>query len=200
MIKKSFLLFVFSGLFLACSSTSFQNKKKKLYPNNGDNLLKNEQAKIIEKDSFYIFDSKHFSINLPYTWRSYLEPSAKEQIRHSPYNKKEKKMISNVYLWIKKFEKDESKVEKSIQGIIARAKENPRYQNVKTSKENEGENLYYKLNYFVNIDNVNFNDEVKCYPLKDGFLYIKKSLPIDSVGVYNYVDELLATIKIKESL
>lgn len=95
----SFLLFFSFG----CSSTvqeidGKQYKNGKLYPNSGDNLLKNQKVKIIEKDSFYIYDSKYFSLHLPYSWTTYLEPKVKEQIRHSPYKTNEKVINSDFYV------------------------------------------------------------------------------------------------------
>jgi hypothetical protein len=39
-----------------------------------------------------MYDSKKFSLELPYSWRSYQKPQAQEAILHSPFNKEENKV------------------------------------------------------------------------------------------------------------
>ena len=76
-------LFLFI-IFFSCTSSK-NTTSSKLYPNNGENFLKNLGVSIVEKEDFYVFDTNDFSVNFPYSWRSYLEPIAKEMIYHSPF-------------------------------------------------------------------------------------------------------------------
>ena len=79
--------------FISCSSSK-NTASTKLYPNNGENLLKNLGVSVVEKEDFYVYTklimnykTNDYLVNFPYGWRSYLEPIAKELIYHSKTNK-----------------------------------------------------------------------------------------------------------------
>lgn len=85
------IIFFLLLVFYSCGSVKDKNTKKV------QNVIERNQAKIIEKEKLYLYDSRNFSLELPYSWRSYQEPQAKEQIRHSPFNKEENKVETETY-------------------------------------------------------------------------------------------------------
>lgn len=91
-------LFLFI-IFFSCTSSK-NTTSSKLYPNNGENLLKNLGVSIVEKEDFYVFDTNDFSVNFPYGWRSYLEPIAKEVIYHSPFKNNEVKSETSIVMYV----------------------------------------------------------------------------------------------------
>jgi hypothetical protein len=91
-------LFLFI-IFFSCTSSK-NTTSSKLYPNNGENLLKNLGVSIVEKEDFYVFDTNDFSVNFPYGWRSYLEPIAKEVIYHYPFKNNEVKSETFIVMYV----------------------------------------------------------------------------------------------------
>ena len=99
---KTPYLFLFI-IFFSCASSK-NTTSTKLYPNNGENLLKNLGVSIVEKEDFYVFDTDDFLVNFPYSWRSYLEPIVKEVIYHSPFKNNEVKSETSIVMYVHKSE------------------------------------------------------------------------------------------------
>ena len=85
--------------FISCSSSK-NTASTKLYPNNGENLLKNLGVSVVEKEDFYVFETNDYLVNFPYGWRSYLEPIAKELIYHSPFKNNEVKSETSIVIYV----------------------------------------------------------------------------------------------------
>ena len=85
--------------FISCSSSK-NTASTKLYPNNGENLLKNLGVSVVEKEDFYVFETNDYLVNFPYGWRSYLEPIAKEVIYHSPFKNNEVKSETSIVIYV----------------------------------------------------------------------------------------------------
>ena len=88
-MKKFPILFAF--FYLACATQSSTVKQS---------VLELKEAEIIELDLFYVFSTKNYLLKIPYSWRSYVEPEAKEQIRHSPYDSNVKKINGKIYITV----------------------------------------------------------------------------------------------------
>lgn len=56
-------------------------------------------AKVTVFEDYNLFETEHLSVRLPKTWKTYIEPNAKEQIRHSPVDKKGR-IDQSQYLWL----------------------------------------------------------------------------------------------------
>ena len=72
------------------------------------NTIERLNAEVTEFEKYNLFETDHFTVHLPKTWKTYLEPSVKEQIRHSPINSKGK-IDQSEYLWLMFFASDNPK-------------------------------------------------------------------------------------------
>lgn len=61
--------------------------------------IEKRNAKITEFEEYNLYETEHLSVKIPKLWKSYLEPNTKEQIRHSPLDKKGK-IDQSQYLWL----------------------------------------------------------------------------------------------------
>tara|TARA_B110000902_G_scaffold211163_1_gene241803 strand:+ start:2519 stop:3112 length:594 start_codon:yes stop_codon:yes gene_type:complete len=190
-----FLLILFS-----CSSSK-NIKENKLYPINYENHLENIKALITEKENHYIYETNDLSLMLPYNWRSYLEPTAGEQVRHSPFKNNKVESDVNLYLTIIK---TNEKVKKIADRFRIRLKMNLRldYRELSTILKSEGKDsigYYYKIVFFHTINKVRFKRIVSFYDLEgDKYLFLRKVYPIDSTILkQREIDTILRTLVIK---
>ena len=192
--------FVFLLIFFSCSSSK-NIKENKLYPNNHENHLENIKALITEKENHYIFETKDFSLTFPYNWRSYLEPIAGEQVRHSPFKNNKVESDTNLFLYVIKTNK---KVKKIAERYRIRLKNNLRldYRELSTILKSEGKDsigYYYKIVFFHTINKVRLKRVVSFYDLEgDKYLFLRKVYPIDSTILkQREIDTILRTLVIK---
>lgn len=73
------------------------------------NTIERLNAEVTEFEKYNLFETDRFTVRLPKTWKTYLEPSVKEQIRHSPLNQKGK-IDQSQYLWITFFASDNPEI------------------------------------------------------------------------------------------
>jgi hypothetical protein len=192
--------FVFLLIFFSCSSSK-NIKENKLYPNNYENHLENIKTLITEKENHYIYETNDLSLILPYNWRSYLEPTAGEQVRHSPF--KNNKIESDINLYLTIINANE-KVKKIANKFRLRIKNNFRhdYRELSTILKSEGKDsigYYYKIVFFHTINKVRFKRIVSFYDLEgDKYLFLRKVYPIDSTILkQREIDTILRTLVIK---
>lgn len=193
-------LFVALFILFSCSSSK-DNKANKLYPNNNKNHIENIRALITEKENHYIYETKDFSLTLPYNWRSYLEPTGREQVWHSPFKKNKVESDINLFLYIKRSNK---KVRKIAERFRIRLKNNFRsdYKELSTILKSEGKDSighYYKIVFFHTINKVRFKKIVFFYNLEGGkYLFLSKAYPIDSqILQQREIDTILSSLVIK---
>ncbi len=62
-------------------------------------IIEERNAKITEFKEYTVFETDYLSVRLPKLWKTYLEPNAKEQIRHSPIDRKGN-IDQTQYMWI----------------------------------------------------------------------------------------------------
>lgn len=90
MIKYSKLFTILIALLITSFSCSTPKKLS---------IIEKRNAKITEFKEYTVFETDYLSVRLPKLWKTYLEPSVKEQIRHSPLDKKGK-IDQSQYLWL----------------------------------------------------------------------------------------------------
>lgn len=61
--------------------------------------IEKRNAKITEFEGYNLYETEHLSVKIPKLWKSYLEPNTKEQIRHSPLDRKGN-IDQTQYMWI----------------------------------------------------------------------------------------------------
>jgi hypothetical protein len=115
MLRKLLLMLVFFTV-----TCGYAQKKK--------SIIDRLQAKTTIYSDYTLFETKNFSIQIPKTWETFVEPRIKEQIRHAP------KGNEHEFLWVVVLpSKDPSK---SIQEAVQRNLSNSVY-SVKYDKSNQ---------------------------------------------------------------
>jgi hypothetical protein len=193
------IILIFLLVFYSCGSVKDKNTKKV------QNVIELNQAKIIEKEKLYIYDSRNFSLELPYSWRSYQEPQAKEQIRHSPFNKEESKVETETYflLSVVHTKKNVKKaIVKQMRKMEYYAKNDGYYKSVSKIEEDEGTDAlgsFIKHSFFFSQKKKRYKKNIYYYMLEGKYLFCSIVYPASlSESKQNEISEILKTIKVKD--
>ena len=196
-MKRTILLFFV--VFYSCGSVKDKNTKKIR------NVIERDQAKIIEKEKLYIYDSRNFSLELPYSWRSYQEPQVKETIRHSPFNKKENKVETETYffLYVVHTKKNVKKaIIKQIRKSEYYSKYDGYYKSVSKIEKAEGTDAlgsFIKKSFFFSQKKKRYKRDNYYYMLEGKYLICSIVYPAGlSEPEQNEISEILKTIKVKD--
>ena len=192
------IFFLFFIVFCSCISVKDKDTLQV------QSVLEREKAKIIENEKFYIYDSRNFSLELPYSWRSYQEPQVKETIRHSPFNKKESSIETETYL-VCAIVHTKKNVRNAIRNQIRKSeyyiKSVGRYQNISDIKKEKGIDSignFIKKTFFFSQKKKRYKNESYYYILEKKYLFCRISYP---VGLTNHKEDevykILKTIKVK---
>lgn len=186
-------------VFYSCGSVKDKNTKKV------QNVLGHNQAKIIEKEKLYIYDNRNFSLELPYSWRSYQELQVKEQIRHSPFNKEENKVETETYflLSVVHTKKNVKKaIIKQMRKMEYYAKHDGYYKSVSKIEEAEGTDAigsFIKKSFFFSQKKKRYKKDSYYYMLEGKYLFCRIVYPVSlSEPKQNEISEILKTIKVKD--
>ena len=190
-------IFLFFIAFCSCISVKDKDTIQR------QSVLEREKANIIEKEKFYIYDSRNFSLQVPYSWRSYQESQVKESVRHSPFNKKESLIETETYLscaiiYTKK------NVRKAIRNQIRKSEFYIKYngfQNISNIKKEKGIDSignFIKKTFFFSKKKKRYKNESYYYRLEGRYLFCRISYPL---GISNLkkdeIYKILKTIKVK---
>ena len=196
-MKRTILLFFV--VFYSCGSVKDKNTKKV------QNVIERNQAKIIEKEKLYLYDSRNFSLELPYSWRSYQEPQAKEQIRHSPFNKEENKVETETYFLLSAVHTKKN-VKKAIIKQIRKSeyysKYDGYYKSVSKIEKAEGTDTlgsFIKQSFFFSQKKKRYKTNIFYYMLEGKYLFCSIVYLVGlSESKQNEISEIVKTIKVKD--
>jgi len=170
-------LFLFI-IFFSCTSSK-NTTSSKLYPNNGENLLKNLGVSIVEKEDFYVFDTNDFSVNFPYGWRSYLEPIAKEVIYHSPFKNNEVKSETSIVMYVHNSENPKRDLNRRLRSFRSPNFNEKLMSSIKKSKGKDRLGDFEKKSYSFTRNKKRFQRIKMYYLYERKWLYIGITYPID---------------------
>jgi len=170
-------LFLFI-IFFSCTSSK-NTTSSKLYPNNGENLLKNLGVSIVEKEDFYVFDTNDFSVNFPYGWRSYLEPIAKEVIYHSPFKNNEVKSETFIVMYVHNSENPKRDLNRRLRSFRSPNFNEKLMSSIKKSKGKDRLGDFEKKSYFFSRNKKRFQRIKMYYLYERKWLYIGITYPIN---------------------
>jgi hypothetical protein len=170
-------LFLFI-IFFSCTSSK-NTTSSKLYPNNGENLLKNLGVSIVEKEDFYVFDTNDFSVNFPYGWRSYLEPIAKEVIYHSPFKNKEVKSETFIVMYVHNSENPKRDLNRRLRSFRSPNFNEKLMSSIKKSKGKDRLGDFEKKSYSFTRNKKRFQRIKMYYLYERKWLYIGITYPIN---------------------
>jgi len=187
---KTPYLFLFI-IFFSCASSK-NTTSTKLYPNNGENLLKNLGVSIVEKEDFYVFDTNDFLVNFPYSWRSYIEPIAKEVIYHSPFKNNEVNSETSIVMYVHNSENPKRDLNRRLRSFRSPNFNEKLMSSIKKSKGKDRLGDFEKKSYSFTRNKKRFQ-RIKMY-----YLFERKLLYIDITYPNNISTKKLteiATIK-----
>ena len=170
-------LFLFI-IFFSCTSSK-NTTSSKLYPNNGENLLKNLGVSIVEKEDFYVFDTNDFSVNFPYSWRSYLEPIAKEVIYHSPFKNNEVKSETSIVMYVHNSENPKRDLNRRLRSFRSPNFNEKLMSSIKKSKGKDRLGDFEKKSYSFTRNKKRFQRIKMYYLYERKWLYIGITYPIN---------------------
>ena len=170
-------LFLFI-IFFSCTSSK-NTTSSKLYPNNGENLLKNLGVSIVEKEDFYVFDTNDFSVNFPYGWRSYLEPIAKEVIYHSPFKNNEVKSETFIVMYVHNSENPKRDLNRRLRSFRSPNFNKKLMSSIKKSKGKDRLGDFEKKSYSFTRNKKRFQRIKMYYLYERKWLYIGITYPIN---------------------
>ena len=170
-------LFLFI-IFFSCTSSK-NTTSSKLYPNNGENLLKNLGVSIVEKEDFYVFDTNDFSVNFPYGWRSYLEPIAKEVIYHSPFKNNEVKSETFIVMYVHNSENPKRDLNRRLRSFRSPNFNEKLMSSIKKSKGKDRLGDFEKKSYSFTRNKKRFQRIKMYYSYERKWLYIGITYPIN---------------------
>jgi len=170
-------LFMFI-IFFSCTSSK-NTTSSKLYPNNGENLLKNLGVSIVEKEDFYVFDTNDFSVNFPYGWRSYLEPIAKEVIYHSPFKNNEVKSETSIVMYVHNSENPKRDLNRRLRSFRSPNFNEKLMSSIKKSKGKDRLGDFEKKSYSFTRNKKRFQRIKMYYLYERKWLYIGITYPIN---------------------
>ena len=170
-------LFLFI-IFFSCTSSK-NTTSSKLYPNNGENLLKNLGVSIVEKEDFYVFDTNDFSVNFPYGWRSYIEPIAKEVIYHSPFKNNEVKSETFIVMYVHNSENPKRDLNRRLRSFRSPNFNEKLMSSIKKSKGKDRLGDFEKKSYSVTRNKKRFQRIKMYYLYERKWLYIGITYPIN---------------------
>ena len=170
-------LFLFI-IFFSCTSSK-NTTSSKLYPNNGENLLKNLGVSIVEKEDFYIFDTNDFSVNFPYGWRSYLEPIVKEVIYHSPFKNNEVKSETFIVMYVHNSENPKRDLNRRLRSFRSPNFNEKLMSSIKKSKGKDRLGDFEKKSYSFTRNKKRFQRIKMYYLYERKWLYIGITYPIN---------------------
>ena len=174
---KTPYLFLFI-IFFSCTSSK-NTTSSKLYPNNGENFLKNLGVSIVEKEDFYVFDTNDFSVNFPYSWRSYLDPISKEVIYHSPFKNNEVKSETSIVMYVHNSENPKRDLNRRLRSFRLPNFNEKLMSSIKKSKGKDRLGDFEKKSYSFTRNKKRFQ-RIKMYYLYEGkWLYIGIIYPIN---------------------
>ena len=174
---KTPYLFLFI-IFFSCTSSK-NTTSSKLYPNNGENLLKNLGVSIVEKEDFYVFDTNDFSVNFPYGWRSYLEPIAKEVIYHSPFKNNEVKYETSIVMYVHNSENPKRDLNRRLRSFRSPNFNEKLMSSIKKSKGKDRLGDFEKKSYSFTRNKKRFQRIKMYYLYERKWLYIGITYPIN---------------------
>ena len=174
---KTPYLFLFI-IFFSCTSSK-NTTSSKLYPNNGENLLKNLGVSIVEKEDFYVFDTNDFSVNFPYGWRSYLEPIAKEVIYHSPFKNNEVKSETSIVMYVHNSENPKRDLNRRLRSFRSPNFNEKLMSSIKKSKGKDRLGDFEKKSYSFTRNKKRFQRIKMYYFYERKWLYIGITYPIN---------------------
>ena len=174
---KTPYLFLFI-IFFSCTSSK-NTTSSKLYPNNGENLLKNLGVSIVEKEDFYVFDTNDFSVNFPYGWRSYLEPIVKEVIYHSPFKNNEVKSETFIVMYVHNSENPKRDLNRRLRSFRSPNFNEKLMSSIKKSKGKDRLGDFEKKSYSFTRNKKRFQRIKMYYLYERKWLYIGITYPID---------------------
>jgi hypothetical protein len=170
-------LFLFI-IFFSCTSSK-NTTSSKLYPNNGENLLKNLGVSIVEKEDFYVFDTNDFSVNFPYGWRSYLEPIVKEVIYHSPFKNNEVKSETFIVMYVHNSENPKRDLNRRLRSFRSPNFNEKLMSSIKKSKGKDRLGDFEKKSYSFTRNKKRFQRIKMYYLYERKWLYIGITYPIN---------------------
>ena len=170
-------LFLFI-IFFSCTSSK-NTTSSKLYPNNGENFLKNLGVSIVEKEDFYVFDTNDFSVNFPYGWRSYLEPIAKEVIYHSPFKNNEVKSETFIVMYVHNSENPKRDLNRRLRSFRSPNFNEKLMSSIKKSKGKDRLGDFEKKSYSFTRNKKRFQRIKMYYLYERKWLYIGITYPIN---------------------
>ena len=190
-------IFLFFIVFCSCISVKDKDTIQV------QSFLEREKVKIVEKENFYIYDSRNFTLELPYSWRSYQEPEVKESIRHSPFDKKESSIETEIYLSCA-IVHTKKNVRNAIRNKIRKSEfyiKYNGYQNISNNKKEKGIDSvgnFIKKTFYFSQKKKRYKNESYYYMLEGKYLFCRISFPL---GISNFKEDeiykILKTIKVK---
>ena len=174
---KTPYLFLFI-IFFSCTSSK-NTTSSKLYPNNGENFLKNLGVSIVEKEDFYVFDTNDFSVNFPYSWRSYLETIAKEMIYHSPFKNNEVKSETFIVMYVHNSENPKRDLNRRLRSFRSPNFNEKLMSSIKKSKGKDRLGDFEKKSYSFTRNKKRFQRIKMYYLYERKWLYIGITYPIN---------------------
>ena len=174
-------------IFFSCASSK-DTASTKLYPNNGENLLKNLGVSVVEKEDFYVFETNDYLVNFPYSWRSYLEPIAKEIIYHSPFKNNEIKSEITIGIFVHNSENPKRDLNRRLRSFRSPNFNEKLMSSIKKSKGEDRLGEFVKKLYSF-VRNKKRFQRIKMY-----YLYEKKWLSVVVTYPMNIPTEKLSEI------
>ena len=174
---KTPYLFLFI-IFFSCTSSK-NTTSSKLYPNNGENFLKNLGVSIVKKEDFYVFDTNDFSVNFSYSWRSYLEPIAKEVIYHSPFKNNEVKSETSIVMYVHNSENPKRDLNRRLRSFRSPNFNEKLMSSIKKSKGKDRLGDFEKKSYSFTRNKKRFQRIKMYYLYERKWLYIGITYPIN---------------------
>jgi len=164
--------------FISCSSSK-NTASTKLYPNNGENLLKNLGVSVVEKEDFYVFETNDYLVNFPYGWRSYLEPIAKEVIYHSPFKNNEVKSETSIVIYVHNSENPKRDLNRRLRSFRSPNFNEKLMSSIKKSKGKDRLGDFEKKSYSFTRNKKRFQRIKMYYLFERKLLYIGITYPIN---------------------
>ena len=164
--------------FISCSSSK-NTASTKLYPNNGENLLKNLGVSVVEKEDFYVFETNDYLVNFPYGWRSYLEPIAKEVIYHSPFKNNEVKSETSIVIYVHNSENPKRDLNLRLRSFRSPNFNEKLMSSIKKSKGKDRLGDFEKKSYSFTRNKKRFQRIKMYYLFERKLLYIGITYPIN---------------------
>ena len=162
--------------FISCSSSK-NTASTKLYPNNGENLLKNLGVSVVEKEDFYVFETNDYLVNFPYGWRSYLEPIAKEVIYHSPFKNNEVKSETSIVIYVHNSENPKRDLNRRLRSFRSPNFNEKLISSIKKSKGKDRLGDFEKKSYSFTRNKKRFQRIKMYYLFERKWLYIGITYP-----------------------